>query len=642
MSGAVAPLIACRGLTRRFGEGARATEVLHGIDLDIAAGEFVAIVGQSGSGKSTLMNILGLLDRPTDGRYVFAGREMATLSTDARAALRRDAFGFVFQRYHLLPGLTALQNVELPALYAGVAAAERTERAHALLARLGLTGLAQRRPAELSGGQQQRVSIARALMNGGSVILADEPTGALDSATGAAVMDLLAEVAAEGRTVILITHDRTIAERADRTIRIADGMIVAAGTAAAPRPVPPPKRGSRRPGRVAVEIARSARRALAQNRVRTALTLVGIVIGGASVIAMLAIGEGTRHSVMAQASATGTDWIVVMPDGDNPGQPGGRMTLADAEALAALPNVRHANPGRWSPVTLTSPAATVRSEAFATSALYPETFRWETEYGAFFTAADDRAAAPVAVLGATVAEALYPGPADPVGTDILLNNIPFTVIGVLEAKGPDERGMDRDDRVVIPFLTGATRLSGDTDLGGIQVTVADTSRMAETKALVEETLLARHRMRDFFINDMAQRIASLAATQSSLSLLLALIAAISLVVGGIGVMNVMLMSVTERTREIGIRMAVGASRTDILGQFLSEAVLISGVGGAVGLALGLAIGIGAALLLGVTVIFEVSAVALALAVATGMGLVFGFMPARRAARLDPVRALAAE
>jgi len=640
------PLIALAGLRRSFTRSGVTTEVLRGIDLTIEAGEFVAIMGQSGSGKSTLMAILGLLDAPTSGTYRFDGQDVATLSRADQARLRRDVFGFVFQRYHLLPRASARENVELPAIYAGIGRSVRIARATTLLDRLGLSDRHDHRPDQLSGGQQQRVAIARALMNGGTVILADEPTGALDSASGAAVLELLAALADEGHTVILITHDAAVAQAAQRIVEIRDGAVVRdsrlRGRTVAP-PLPPPL-----PRRLAApldalrEALCSAFAALTGNPFRTALTLLGIVIGTASVIAMLAIGEGTRRTVLARAAATGTDWIVVMPDNDNPALPGGRLSLDDAAALVPLPNVKRVNPGRWTTVTLTAGAVTLRSEAFGTSAAYPETFRWPTRRGQFFTEQDERAGAPVLVLGAAVARRLFPGIADPSGRYVLANEIPFLVTGILAAKGPDERGIDRDDRVVLPLSTAASRLVGSGDLSGIQVTIRDPRRLDATKRQVKAALLERHHMEDFFINDMAGRIAELAQTQSALAGLLAVIASVSLLVGGIGVMNIMLMSVTERTREIGIRMAIGASGADIRSQFLAEAVLLAAAGGVAGLLLGLGAGIGAALLLGMAVVFQGTAIVAALLGAVGTGIAFGYAPASRAASLDPVQALAHE
>jgi len=640
------PLIALAGLRRSFTRSGVTTEVLRGIDLTIEAGEFVAIMGQSGSGKSTLMAILGLLDAPTSGTYRFDGQDVATLSRADQARLRRDVFGFVFQRYHLLPRASARENVELPAIYAGIGRSVRIARATTLLDRLGLSDRHDHRPDQLSGGQQQRVAIARALMNGGTVILADEPTGALDSASGAAVLELLEALADEGHTVILITHDAAVAQAAQRIVEIRDGAVVRdsrlRGRTVAP-PLPPPL-----PRRLAApldalrEALCSAFAALTGNPFRTALTLLGIVIGTASVIAMLAIGEGTRRTVLARAAATGTDWIVVMPDNDNPALPGGRLSLDDAAALVPLPNVKRVNPGRWTTVTLTAGAVTLRSEAFGTSAAYPETFRWPTRRGQFFTEQDERAGAPVLVLGAAVARRLFPGIADPSGRYVLANEIPFLVTGILAAKGPDERGIDRDDRVVLPLSTAASRLVGSGDLSGIQVTIRDPRRLDATKRQVKAALLERHHMEDFFINDMAGRIAELAQTQSALAGLLAVIASVSLLVGGIGVMNIMLMSVTERTREIGIRMAIGASGADIRSQFLAEAVLLAAAGGVAGLLLGLGAGIGAALLLGMAVVFQGTAIVAALLGAVGTGIAFGYAPASRAASLDPVQALAHE
>ena len=222
------PLIELKDICKTFvtGDGDVRVDALRGVSLSIYPGEFVAIMGASGSGKTTLMNVLGCLDRPTAGQYFFAGRDVSQMDSDALAWLRREAFGFVFQSYNLLPNATAEENVEIPAVYAGLGPAERRERAETLLSSLGLGDRLTHRPSQLSGGQQQRVSIARALMNGGQVILADEPTGALDSKSGAEVMTLLTELAAEGHTVILITHDANVAARAHRVIEIKDGEIV--------------------------------------------------------------------------------------------------------------------------------------------------------------------------------------------------------------------------------------------------------------------------------------------------------------------------------------------------------------------------------------------------------------------------------
>lgn len=642
------PLLSLRGVHRHFRRDGVDTHVLKGIDLDIHAGEFVAIIGASGSGKSTLMNILGLLDRPTEGRQDFAGRDVARLSRDDLARLRRQSIGFVFQHYHLIPRMSAIGNVELPAIYAGLPRDQRRTRAAALLRRLGLVDRLENRPSQLSGGQQQRVSIARALMNGGAVILADEPTGALDRRSGQEVMALLGDLAAAGHTVILITHDPAVAAAADRIIEIADGRIVGerrAATAGEPAsrpppalPPPPPAQTPDVAATAAVEAVRSAFSALAANPFRTALTLLGIIIGVASVVAMMAIGRGTQVTMTEQAAAIGTDWVVVGRIGDsritsNP------LTAADADALRDLPQVSAAMPGLWEMVTLRHGNRDVRAEVIGTNHEFRRVHHWETARGSFFTAEDEAAGTPVLLLGATVAAALFPDTPDPSGTRILVNSVPFLVTGVLERKGPADDGSDRDNMVVMPLKTASTRLFGTTDLDIVVLSIADMTQLEATKEVIRHTLIHRHGREDFWMQDAAGAFLKAEESRRSMNRLLAAIAALSLLVGGIGVMNIMLMTVQERTREIGIRTATGARTTDIQRQFLIEAVVLSAVGGGVGLVLGGAIAATAAHVGGMTVVFSATAVAASFAAAVIVGITFGFMPARRAARLDPVTAL---
>lgn len=220
------PLLEIKGVSRAFQSGDQALTVLNNIDLTINRGEMVAIIGASGSGKSTLMNILGCLDKPSQGQYLIDGQDVSNMDADQLAQLRRENFGFIFQRYHLLSDLTALENAEIPALYANTTKEQRREKAEQLLTRLGLEERLAHKPNQLSGGQQQRVSIARALVNGGDVILADEPTGALDSHSGKEMMQLIQELHADGHTIILVTHDPKVAAFADRVIEIKDGQII--------------------------------------------------------------------------------------------------------------------------------------------------------------------------------------------------------------------------------------------------------------------------------------------------------------------------------------------------------------------------------------------------------------------------------
>ncbi|SFB29382.1 macrolide transport system ATP-binding/permease protein [Pseudomonas sp. NFIX10] len=653
------PLIELRDIRKAYGGGdSPRVEVLRGIDLSIHAGEFLAIVGASGSGKSTLMNILGCLDRPTSGEYRFAGEDVAGLGSDELAWLRREAFGFVFQGYHLIPSGTAQENVEMPAIYAGTSAAERHARAGALLDRLGLASRTGNRPHQLSGGQQQRVSIARALMNGGHIILADEPTGALDSQSGIEVMALLDELASQGHVVILITHDREVAARAKRIIEIRDGLIISDSAPSSPHEVHAnPKAlqavdlrqrlsaGSEHNGAwkgELVDAVQAAWRVMWINRFRTALTLLGIVIGVASVVVMLAVGEGSKRQVMAQMGAFGSNIIYLNGTAPNPRAAKGIISEYDLAALAALPEVQRIMPVNGANASVRFGNLDHTSYVGGNDTNFPAIFNWPVAEGSYFSEADERSAAAVAVIGHKVRQKLLKDVADPIGRYILIENMPFQVVGVLAEKGASSGDSDADNRIAVPYSAASVRLFGTRHPEYVVIAARDAGKVKEAEQAVSRTLLRLHDgKQDFELTNNAAMIQAEARTQGTLSLMLGAIAAISLLVGGIGVMNIMLMTVRERTREIGIRMATGARQRDILRQFLTEAVMLSVVGGLAGI--GLALLVGGALLLGkIAVAFEWLAVFGAFGCALVTGVVFGFMPARKAARLDPVAALTSE
>lgn len=646
------PLISLREIRKQYGgnvDGAPAVEVLHGLTLNIHAGEFVAIVGASGSGKSTLMHLLGCLDRPSSGTYLFGGRDVATLDGDELAWLRREAFGFVFQGYHLIATESARENVEVPAIYAGMPEEARAERAAALLTRLGMADKLDNRPTQLSGGQQQRVSIARALMNGGRIILADEPTGALDSKSGAEVMLLLNELADAGHTIILITHDRDVAEQARRVIEIHDGQIIAdSGVSTVKQALPAPD--MTQAGRDAGasfwgdlrEAARTAWRGMKMNRTRTSLTLLGIVIGVASVIVMLAVGEGAKQRVIDEMGSLGTTIMYLGSGHPSNGGPPGRLTIEDLDAVAGLPEIGHVMPIIGDPVTVRYANVDRQVYAFASSNAMPLVHRWRVAQGRFFTEAEDRDIAPVVVIGHKFKENFFPDGSNPIGKQILIVDAPFEVIGVMAERGADSGSQNYDEMVFIPYQSGRMRVyDARAEPDYTVVEAASEEQVQAAEAAMKKLLLARRGNDDFRIGNAAAKLQAAAQTSNAMKMMLGLIAAVSLVVGGIGVMNVMLMTVRERTREIGIRMATGARQRDIMRQFLTEAVLVSLVGGVIGVVSGLTIG-SILLLSKVPVIFSVTAIVGAFACSVATGLIFGYMPAKKAAALDPVVALASE
>lgn len=641
------PILELQYIRRVYHNGDTELRALDGVSLQIWPGEFVAIMGQSGSGKSTLMNIIGCLDQPSSGSYRVRGREAADLQPDELAELRRDTFGFVFQRYNLLATVTAEENVEIPAIYAAIPKTERLKRADQLLTRLGLGDRLNHRPGELSGGQQQRVAVARALMNDPPIILADEPTGALDSKSSEEVMNLLKQLHVEGRTIILITHDESVAAHAERVLHILDGNIVketgSRGSGIIP-PTPFPEHGHANLLPELSEAAKMALLSLKANKFRTALTLLGIIIGVAAVVIMLAVGTGSKQQVLDQITAMGTNLLSVRP-----GAPGVRgsegnlvtMTPQDADAIREMPGVELVVPERSGRYTVRYGNIDVQTTIQAVGADMPEARDWLVSSGVFFTERDLRSYAPVVVLGQTVVNNLFPGGQDPVGEYILIKNVPFEVIGILSPKGASGWGGDQDDAVFVPLTTGLIRLFGGNYLGAITVKVRSVDDLAATEQAIQELLLARHRVQDFQTRNMASFVEMATETQNTLTMLLGAVAAISLLVGGIGVMNIMLVSVTERTREIGIRMATGARRRDILLQFNTEAAVVCIIGGLLGVLIGFAGGLGLSAF-GMNIIFTPEPAILSFSSAVITGLVFGIWPAHKASRLDPVVALASE
>ena len=643
-----APLLELNGVGRTYTTGGEPLTVLTGVSLTIQSGEFVAIMGASGSGKSTLMNIVGCLDRPSAGAYRIRGVDVASLNGDALAALRRDTFGFIFQRYNLMSDLNAVENAEVPAVYCGMARAARAAHATDLLQKLGLGERLQHYPNQLSGGQQQRVSIARALMNGGPVILADEPTGALDSQGGKDVMAILEQLHGQGHTIIVVTHDSDIAAYAHRIVRIADGRI----TSDEPQPKPGADPQAQLadaakdagPGAAVLgESLKMALRSLVHNRLRTALTMLGIIIGVASVIALMAIGNGAKQDVLDRIQAMGTDLLTIMR-----GPPAVRASAnvvtsflpEDLPSIGGVPGVAMAVPETTMSSLLRFNDQDLTIAVVGTGENFPLVHDWPPQSGVFFSADNVKSYAQVVVLGQTTAKNLFPAATNPIGQYVLIGNAPFLVVGVLSSKGLTARGDDMDNSAWLPYTTAGARVFGQRFFNDIVVRVKPDADMGIVQAGLHALLMTRHRKEDFNIRNMADTIATANETQDTLTYLLAAIAVISLVVGGIGVMNIMLVSVTERTREIGIRMAIGARGFDVLFQFLTEAVMVCFIGGLAGVVVGIGGGLSTSAIAGWRVIFTTGPIVIAFACAFLTGIVFGYLPARKAAQLDPIEALA--
>ncbi len=699
------PIIRLEHVSRTYHVGDIDVHALQDVSLTINKGEFVAIMGHSGSGKSTLMAVLGCLDRPGSGRYFFEGTDVAGLEEPERASLRSERLGFVFQSFNLLSRTSAIENVALPLFYSATgpaSATTRTERARAVLTLLGLGDRERNTPGQLSGGQQQRVAIARALINNPGLLLADEPTGNLDTRTSHEIMETLARLNREqGVTIIVVTHEADIAAYADRVLTMRDGQVVSdtcnpklAKTAEAPRTVVPGQNPSvTQPPRPLLATARrtntfwgfglmimaAAIQAIWRNMMRSALTMLGVFIGVAALIAMVAVGQGANDAVRKQIERLGTNLVVVMPGAHRMGGMRGgagsasTLTTTDAHAIRREASVV----SEVSYLIRQSGQVQAGNQNWATqiqgiSVNYPPMTNWRIEVGREISPDDEASAALVAVIGQTVSKQLFGESQVPIGALIQVKGVPMRVIGVLELKGQTPFGQDQDDLVMIPFTTAERKVLGvaspsqaQTQLNWIypdppnpyglklhlagyvnQIYVQATNSADVQPAIREATeiLARRHRIKpgddnDFSVRNLSQIAETAESSSRIMALLLAAVASISLVVGGIGIMNILLVSVTERTREIGLRMAIGARRLHVLLQFLAEAVFLSVTGGVAGIIMGVAFSAAISYFAGWSTPISATAIAGGFLFSAAVGIFFGYYPARKAARLDPIEAL---
>ncbi|MFI4891337.1 MAG: ABC transporter permease [Steroidobacterales bacterium] len=695
------PVVHLIDLTRSFQLGDTEVHALQGVSVSIARGEFVAIMGSSGSGKSTMMNIIGCLDRPTSGQFVFQGRDVARLSEPELANIRSNQIGFVFQSFNLLARTSALENVVLPLLYGAAAAltsSERNARGREMLASVGLADRARNMPNQLSGGQQQRVALARALINHPAVLLADEPTGNLDTRTSHEIMEIIRGLNREqGVTVIVVTHESDIAAYADRVITMRDGRILSdehqvavvtpdrtdtGATAAIAARVDVSALPEGTPGlRLAFlsMIVSASLQALARNKLRSSLTMLGVFIGVAALIAMVAVGDGASAAVKKQLESLGTNMVVVQPGATTAGGvragagSASTLTVVDAETiLRADPAVQ-----RVSYLTRQTGQIQYRDQNWSTAIQgvtpsYLDIVSWHIAAGSSMTEQQNDTAETVCLIGQTVYQNLFPPGEDPIGAVILIKGVPMRVIGLLASKGQTGFGQDQDDVVMIPFSTAERKVLGVATpqtaqnlvstnyppalnafgisprmtgyVNSIYVQAAGAELVDTAIVQVTATLARRHHIQigqldDFSVRNLSQIAAAQESSSQVMAALLAMVASISLLVGGIGIMNILLVSVTERTREIGIRMAIGARRLQVLLQFLAESVLLSVIGGVAGIGFGVLVSYIISTLAHWPTQVSVAAIFGGFAFSAAVGIFFGYYPARKAANLNPIEAL---
>lgn len=666
------PIMQLSGIIREFPAGEQTIRILHGIDLTIYQGEMVAIIGQSGSGKSTLMNILGCLDKATAGEYLIFGKSVKQLDADELAKLRREHFGFIFQRYHLLGDIDARDNVAVPAVYAGMDNKLRAQRAEQLLTDLGLGDKVHNRPSQLSGGQQQRVSVARALMNGGDVILADEPTGALDSKSGKDVLQILNNLNKQGHTVIMVTHDPSIADQAERVIELKDGHIIAdyrnehfnhsdhsqalaneetteesTAASASPSKVLRHKQKSRLGSLIdrLSEAFRMSILAMRAHKMRTLLTMLGIIIGIASVVSVVGIGQGSQQQILSNISSLGTNTITVI-DGYPYGDPrrqynDDNLTPDDAQAVADQPYVVSVSPQLDTNASVRYRSVQESASISGVGSGYLEVTGEKLAQGQGFDEQSISLRTQDIIIDDNAKTTFFPDITNPIGEVLLIGNVPGLVIGVLE---PNENAFSRSSdtpTIYMPYTTMMSRIVGGENIDRFVVLIDNQISTSAAESAISELIEGRHGADDFRTQNSDSIRQTIESTTNTMTLLISSIAIISLVVGGIGVMNIMLVSVTERTNEIGVRMAVGARQSDIMQQFLIEAVLVCILGGGLGILLAFLIGEGINSLGSdsFSVIYSPTSIIAAFICSTLIGIVFGFLPARNAAKLNPVEAL---
>ena len=649
-------MIEIQNLFKTYGTGNAAIRVLNNISLNISQGEFVAIMGPSGSGKSTLLHIMGFLDRPDKGSYKIMGTEVSQLSEPHLASLRNRLVGFVFQQFHLLRRSSAQENVELPLIYSPEKSTSRNVAQK--LASVGLEHRAEHMPSELSGGEQQRVAIARALVNDPLIIFADEPTGNLDTKSEEEIIQILEHLNEQGKTIIMVTHEKKLAQRAGKIVTIQDGEIISDQRNEKGK-TPRKEEVSIKEATewsashfVSVSLTEHVRqsfRAIFANKIRAFLSMLGILIGVAAVIAMLALGQGAQIAIEQRIRSLGSNLLSIHSGSGKVrgvAQATGsvmRFTPRDVDAIRDLePLVKKA-----SGYVTGNGQVVYKNENWSTRIEgveygYGEMRASIPEIGRWFTRDEIKHRAKTAILGTSLVSRLF-GDRNPIGENIKINRINFKVIGIAPEKGSGGF-RDRDDVIYIPLTTAMFRVLGKDYLDGIDAEISDVESIEEVQEQIKQLIVKRHRIYknadDYLhMHNMSEIQDMLGSTTQTMSILLGCIAAISLLVGGIGIMNIMLVSVTERTREIGLRKAVGARGRDVMTQFLIESMVMTLSGGFIGILLGIASSLALSYFAGWATKVTIPNILLATGFSITVGMFFGLWPARKAEQLNPIEAL---
>ena len=638
-------MLKLENINKNFNLGKNKVQVLNNINLEIKKGEFVAIIGQSGSGKSTLMNIIGCLDTQSSGKYYIDDKDISKLSSDEKASLRRKKFGFVFQRYNLISNLTALENVCLPGIYEGLD--DRKTKGLNLLDRLDIKEKAYSRPNQLSGGQQQRVSIARALINGGEVILADEPTGALDSKSGIMVMEILSNLHKNGHTIILVTHDKNVANYANRIIEIKDGKIINDETKKNEKfTIQNLDKNKNKSsfGYKFLEALKMAISSIFSHKLRSFLTMLGIIIGIASVICVVALGEGSQEKILSSIRAIGTNTINIYPGknfGDLRAGKVKSLSVDDSRILGMQNYLDYSTPNTSTSGVITYKNLSLNANLRGGGVNSLAVNGIEIQTGRSFEVSDITNSSSVVIIDQNTKNSFFKDE-DPLGKNIFFNQKPLKIIGIAKE---DENAFGGSDnlRLYAPFSTVINKITGDRHIHSITVKVKDDINAQLAEEAIVAILTQKHGKKDFFTRNSDTIKKTVESTMATMRLLISSIALISLIVGGIGVMNIMLVSVSERTKEIGIRMAIGAKESDILIQFLIEAIILCFIGGIIGLLTAYSFGYLFNSISGNFYMkFSTMPAIIALMSSCLLGTIFGYLPAKNASKLNPIDALLQE